>query len=56
MKGMNKNVLFLAGAGTLIVGVSMILAWWPDVVSFFKGFLGIVFAVAGLMLMHVKKT
>lgn len=50
-----KDMIFVGGIGVLIIGVWMILAWWPHVVSFFKGFLGIAVAVAGLLMMYTKK-
>ena len=55
MDDMKKNRIFAGGIAVLIVGVWMILGWWPDVVSFFKGFLGIAIAVGGLLMMYVKK-
>lgn len=51
-----KDLLFSSGIVVLIIGVWMILAWWPAVVSFFKGFLGIAVAVAGLLMMYAKKS
>ena len=55
MDDAKKNRIFIGGIFVLVIGVWMILAWWPDVVSFFKGFLGIVIAVGGLLMMYVKK-
>lgn len=55
MEKNKKDMIFIGGIGVLIVGVWMILAWWPDVVAFFKGFLGIAVAVGGLLMMYVKK-
>ncbi|MFP4473539.1 MAG: hypothetical protein ACLFPX_06725 [Candidatus Omnitrophota bacterium] len=54
-KERKKDVLFLSGIIVLIIGLMMVLAWWPDVVSFFKGFVGIAVAVAGLLMMYAKK-
>ena len=50
-----KQFLFPGGIIVLVIGVWMILAWWGDVVSFFKGFLGIAVAVGGLLMMYTKK-
>lgn len=50
-----KQFLFPGGIVVLILGVWMILAWWGDVVLFFKGFLGIAVAVGGLLMMYTKK-
>jgi len=51
-----KNIMFICGIGVLVIGICMILAWWPSVVALFKGFLGIAVAVAGLLMMYAKKT
>ena len=56
MDEIKKNRIFVGGIVVLIIGVWMILGWWPDVVSFFKGFLGIAVAGGGLLMMYVKKT
>lgn len=56
IKKVSTNALFALGVAVLLSGIVMILAWWPDVVSFFKGFLGIAVAVGGLLMMYVKKT
>ena len=43
--------VFLGGA-LLIVGITLVLAWWPQVVNLFKGVLGIVLAVGGLAVLY----
>jgi hypothetical protein len=49
-------IRFLVGVVVLLGGVTLILAWWPDVVSLFRGFLGIALALAGLLILYsVKK-
>jgi hypothetical protein len=50
--GYKKFIRFLIGVFVLLAGVTMILAWWPDVVSLFRGFLGIVLAIAGLLVLY----
>lgn len=50
-----KDMIFWGGIAVLIIGIWMILAWWPHVVSFFKGFLGIAVAIGGLLMMYTKK-
>ena len=42
----------LLGVVILIVGVTMILAWWPQVVALFQGFLGLAFAIAGMLVLY----
>lgn len=46
-----KAVLFLAGSAVLISGVTLILSWWPEVVLLFKGAVGMVLALAGLVML-----
>ena len=50
-----KDLIFYGGIGVLVFGVVLILAWWPHVVSLFQGFLGIALAIAGLLMMYIKK-
>ena len=40
------------GGFAAILGVTLILAWWPDVVSLFRGGVGIVLAVGGLLAIY----
>ncbi|MCA9408395.1 MAG: hypothetical protein H6755_02485 [Candidatus Omnitrophica bacterium] len=47
-----KTTMFPLGIVLLILGVSMILAWWPDVVSVFRGLLGIALALGGLLVLY----
>lgn len=51
-----ENMMFMAGIAALILGICLILAWWPSVVAFFKGFLGIALAIGGLVMMYMKKS
>ena len=54
-KNNNKSVRLVVGFVTLVLGVTLILAWWPDVVSLFKGLLGMVLALAGLIILYMVK-
>ena len=50
----NKDFIkFTTGSILLIVGVTLILAWWPDVVRLFRGGLGIAMALVGLFLLYL---
>jgi hypothetical protein len=52
-----KFVLFAAGFFVLVLGVTLILVCWKDVVALFRGASGIVFALAGLFTLYaVGKT
>jgi len=49
---------FLKGLGgifLLVLGITMVLIWWADVVSLFKGFLGMAMALAGLLVLYSLK-
>lgn len=47
-----KNVLYLLGSFILILGITLILAWWPDVVGLFRGMIGMLLAVGGLVILY----
>ncbi len=51
----NRPALFLTGSIVLIVGLVLVLVWWPDVVSFMKGFIGMAVAIGGLVLLYMVK-
>ncbi len=46
-----KPVLFLGGMFLVILGITLVLVWWKDVVSVFRGFGGICVALAGLLVL-----
>ena len=50
-----KFVLFLAGFFVLILGITLILIWWDDVVVLFRGTVGIILALAGLFTLYAVK-
>ena len=45
----------VAGFVAVVAGITLVLAWWPDVVHFFKGILGMALAVAGLVILTLIK-
>ena len=47
-----KFIMFLVGFFILILGVTLILAWWQDVVILFRGSLGIILALGGLLALY----
>ena len=52
-----KFVLFAAGFFTLVLGITLILVCWRDVVSLFRGAIGTILALAGLFMLYaVGKT
>lgn len=51
----SKFLLFLCGSIILVVGITLVLIWWKDVVSLFKGFIGMFMSVGGLVLLYMMK-
>ncbi|MFA5262153.1 MAG: hypothetical protein WC450_13095 [Candidatus Omnitrophota bacterium] len=51
----NKAALLASGFAVLITGIVMILVWWQDVVSLFKGAIGMGVALGGLLLLYMVK-
>jgi hypothetical protein len=54
MKMPPKMVTLTVGCVLVIVGVSLILAWWADVVALFRGGVGILLALVGLVVMALE--
>ena len=53
---MKKELPVLVGTITLVVGLALILVWWPNVVALLKGAIGVILALAGLLVLHSAKT
>ncbi len=52
-----KFVLLAVGFFVLVLGVTLILVWWQELVVLFKGAVGFILALAGLFAMYaVHKT
>ena len=47
-----KFLMFLIGFFILILGITLILAWWEDVVVLIKGALGMILAFGGLLALY----
>ena len=52
---LKSSSMFFLGFGMLIIGIALILAWWPDVVRLFRGAVGFVLALAGLLTLYTVK-
>lgn len=52
---MKKGILFVVGMFLVIAGVTLVLVWWQDVVTLFRGGTGMVLAVAGLLVLYSLK-
>lgn len=52
-KSEGKKILALTvGIFLLILGVTLILTWWPDLIVLFRGAIGFVLALAGLLVLY----
>ena len=51
-KTYKRFILFLVGFFIVILGITLILAWWKDVVILFRGAVGIILALAGLLTLY----
>lgn len=52
---MKKILLWLTGLGVLIVGLGLILRFWTDISILFKAMIGIILAVAGIVMMSIAR-
>ena len=48
-----KFLMYLSACFILLIGITLILVWWDAVVNLFKGFLGLGFALAGLISLYI---
>lgn len=48
-------VLKVTGFISLILGICLVLLWWPDVVAWVKGCLGMFLAVTGLFILYIAR-
>ncbi len=51
----SKLALLICGFVFLILGITLVLVWWADVVSFFRGFIGVLIALGGLLVLYMVK-
>ncbi len=54
-KGITNLVKFILGSAVLICGITLILVWRQDVVVLFRGVIGMVLALAGLVILYLVK-
>jgi len=47
-----KFLLFVVGFFILILGITLILVWWSNVLILFKGAIGIILALGGLLTLY----
>ena len=51
----NKFLLFIGGSVCLVTGITLVLLWWPDIVSLFKAAGALFLALGGLILLYMIK-
>jgi len=51
-KNYKSFILGAVGCFLLVFGITLILIFWNDVVSFFKGISGIILAISGLGIIY----
>ena len=47
-----KLILYLAGSAMLVLGIALVLRFWADVVLVFRAAIGMVLALAGLLVLY----
>ena len=52
-EGYKKFINGLVGIVILVLGITFILIGWSDVISFFRGIIGITLAIAGLVVLYL---
>ncbi|HPN88581.1 MAG TPA: hypothetical protein PLH56_04505 [Candidatus Omnitrophota bacterium] len=48
-----RFLLFLSGIVVLILGIMLILTWWHDVVILFRGAIGMILSLAGMLILYI---
>ena len=46
-------VKYLVSGFVLVLGITLVLMWWEDVVSLFKGMIGVGCALAGMFMLYL---
>lgn len=55
LQTLKKTALSVLGGTILVVGITLVLAWWPYVGVVFKGVAGAGLALTGLMILVLIK-
>ena len=51
----SKALLAVCGGVVLVFGITLVLVWWQDVASLFRGFIGMALALGGMLLLYMMK-
>lgn len=49
----SKPILLFLGSFFMVLGITLVLVWWQDVVGLFKGVFGVAVALGGLMVLYM---
>jgi hypothetical protein len=49
----SKPILLFLGSFFMVMGITLVLVWWQDVVGLFKGVFGVAVALGGLMVLYM---
>ena len=48
-----KFLLYLIGGVTLLIGITLTLNWWNDILILFRGTLGILLSLSGMFALYI---
>ncbi len=51
----SKAARFLVGMLVLIAGLALVLLWWNDVMVVFRGFIGVLLALGGVLILYLMQ-
>ena len=54
-KRSKKVILLTVGTVLLVLGITLVLVWWSDVVLLFRSLSGMVLALVGLLVLYMVK-
>lgn len=54
-KPISRILLLTTGAVVLVIGITLVLFWWPYVIFLFKGVVGAILALAGMGILYLVR-
>ena len=52
---LKRLVVLVVGFTVLVMGITLTLAWWPDVAVIFRGSIGVILALIGILILALAK-
>ena len=52
---LKKMFFFILGGAILVLGIALVLSWWVYVEIIFKGAVGVLLALAGMLILFLAK-